>query len=160
MKTLKQETIRGLSTKGSFKMSTFGWIRRLLKLKSIPGTRDRKLKDPYSCGTACCGAGHIVAAATRLDRKLNMREIDAEYTRRQLCPPKQLIYADDTDPYNKYVDNESEVARAARVHWARSYGNQEARRLGFTSAEWGEDLDGVTPEMYIAHLEGSKPKVP
>lgn len=49
------------------------------------------------------------------------------------------------------------IAGKARELWAESYGWKEADRLEFTETGWGDDLESVTPEEAIAHLNGAPP---
>lgn len=58
------------------------------------------------------------------------------------------------EPYNGGIG----IPILARQLWANAYGEDEARRLEFNSA-WGPNLEEVTPEEAIAHLNGADPIV-
>lgn len=115
MNDLKQETINGILQEGAFDMSDFGCMLQLETGK-------------VGCGSACCIAGHIVAAAVRLDIPLPV------------------------DEGNSY---DGMIGGPARKLWASQYGQEEANRLCFV--EGWEDLYEVTPEQAIAHINGATP---
>lgn len=101
----------------------------------------RELKN--SCKTACCIAGHIVAAAYELN--IRVPATSTSY------PP---IGDADYDGERHHP-----VAAAARAVWASQYGKEEANRLRFTEDGWGSEIQDVTAEEAIAHLNGSEPVV-
>jgi hypothetical protein len=117
MTDLKQKVIENIRKEG-FDMGYWGSFDEVSKGHIING----------DCGTACCIAGHIVAAAAQLNLPI----------------PVGGIYS-----YSK-------VQYAARALWADSYGGEEADRLEFDS-EWGE-LEYVTPQDAIDHLNGMPAK--
>jgi hypothetical protein len=85
----------------------------------------------FATGTPCCIAGHIVAVAHRLG----------------------LIPEGITDTYKNY-----DVDGLARDVWRHEYGDEEAERLQFTETGWG-DLENVTPQEAINHINGAPPVV-
>lgn len=133
--SLKAETIKGILTEGAFDMSHFGNLDELVRLKkTVPNN---------SCGTACCIAGHIVAAGTRLGIKAERGRIAAEYNKKNNFSRAEGLRA-----------SEVEVEEVAKDMWSRIYGKASAERLDFYGyfSENGDDLKQVTPEEAVAHL--------
>jgi hypothetical protein len=124
MADLKQTVIDNIRAEG-FDMEYFGALD------------DLKRGEVKGCGTACCIAGHIVAAAARL----------------KLTTPGRKQH---------YMEDLSTVDVLARQIWADQYGQGQADRLCFGSYTdpvddaWGE-LSLVTPEEAIAHINGADP---
>lgn len=118
MTTLKEETIKGILAEGAFDMSEFGDDTEIKK-------RNRGKKT--FCGTSCCVAGHIVAAAARLKRKIptktQLRDAQEHYCQENYVYPAPFITTD--------VGTEDDTAMAARAIWARSYGKDSAANLDF-----------------------------
>lgn len=151
MTTLKEETIRGIKAEGAFDMSKFGGYA-----EHKENNRNRK----NYCGTACCLAGHIVAAARRLGRDLpNAKELEERYiarTETYVDPYKQIFQE------KGLRDDYEAVPRAARLAWARSYGIKSANELDFyaegpemeTRDKFGNyvGMSQVPPEAAINHL--------
>lgn len=144
MTTLKEETIKGIQAEGKFDMSNFGEFTDLKKRSNM-------------CGTACCIAGHIVAAAARLGRELpKVRDCEERYDRKT---DRYKISKLAENLEQKGIESEdSPVPDAARLVWARAYGKESANALDFYAR--GEDfsnpgftLSNVPPEEAIAHLE-------
>lgn len=126
--SLKRETIKGILTEGAFDMEKWGSPALVTKRSA------HNLDDIHeSCGTACCIAGHIVAAASRL----------------KLPKPKELRGQDLKTLHN---------VTAARAYWAEAYGQKSADRLLFYSSQINEvkmgrySFDRVTPEDAVEHL--------
>lgn len=145
MTTLKEETIKGLQNDKAFNMATFGTACTIIK--------KNKGRKNY-CGTASCIAGHIVAAAARLGRKVP-EEVLAEYGH---SPTKDDLYFKGTDLMNKLgLDDDSgtPTARAARYIWARSYGAYKANELDFYANNFAPncDLEDITAEQAIEYLK-------
>jgi hypothetical protein len=111
---LREETIKGLRAEGAFDMDYYGQIESLVENK---------------CGTACCLAGHIVAAAARLGITIDIPESSSWWP----------------------------VPFAARELWKQAYGHVEATRLEFDTIGWGFNLSAVTVDEAIAHLNGAEP---
>jgi hypothetical protein len=122
-KSLKAETIKGILTEDAFDMLTWEYLGRLRKMKkSIPGA---------DCGSPCCIAGHIVAAAARLGMRLPSKEA-----------------------YRKVHGRPLGVKEAAKFLWAQQYGEAEANRLDFYGADTNFYIWEITPEMAVAHILG------
>ncbi len=121
MADLKQTVIDNIRAEG-FNMEYFGALD------------DLKQGTVKSCGTACCIAGHIVAAAAQLKMDLCIDQYAPNFMPR--------------------------VGMAARQIWINQYGEKEGRRLCFGTygdeKDWGE-LSLVTPEEAIAHINGADP---
>ena len=139
-KTLKEETIAGLQQEGKYDQSDFG-------------NYEQQRRSKKHCGTSCCIAGHIVAAAARLGRKLPKKsELESKYdpiTCKYIEPAKSALEAKGL----KFDDNET--AQAARLVWARAYGVKSANELDFYS-EGPElrqyDMMHTPPSAAITHL--------
>lgn len=150
MTTLKEETIKGILAEGAFDMSNFGDDQEI--------KRANRGKKKF-CGTACCVAGHIVAAAARLGRKIP--------TTAELVQAQEYYYASGTRQYpspfitKPEVGTEDSTALAARVVWARAYGKESASKLDFyaqdeemaTHNTYLSDLEDVPASAAVAHLE-------
>jgi hypothetical protein len=115
---LKQRVIENIRKEGAFDMDYYGSFEKLASGNP----------EDVDCGTACCLAGHIVAAAAQLG--LSIPEPDSKY-----------------DHVN--------VPNSARKIWCSQYGLQEASRLEFNGA-WG-NLQEVTAEEVIGHINGDPP---
>lgn len=123
MTDLKQQTVRRILTEGKFDMHRYGNVDELV----IP-----------KCGTACCIAGNIIAAAADLG----------------------LPIPDGYGFISKvHLDNcrTSRASAVARELWAQYYGSEEAERLQFEEDGWGWHLNDVTPEEAVAHVLGGDP---
>lgn len=131
--SLKQEVIKGLKTEDALNMADFGYFEELRTARSIPGSA-------RSCHTACCLAGHIVAAAKRIGMPIP--------TSRQLRD-----VPGGTDEFG-HVDYER-VPKAARALWASVYGQKSARKLAFYPIS-GRNLHSVKPEEVVAHVRGEE----
>lgn len=118
MTDLKQRVIENIQKEGAFDMDYYGHLSELLA--GEPGSQE--------CGTACCLAGHIVAAAAQLELSI---------------PDPNSIY------------NCLSIPTMAREIWASQYGHEEANRLNFND-RWG-DLYQVTVQEIIDHVNGAEP---
>lgn len=120
MTDLKQKVIENIQKEGALNMDYYGHLPYLLN------------GDPrdVSCGTACCLAGHIVAAAAQL----NLLNVSAEFM----------------SGYN-YKD----VPNLARKIWGDHYGVNDANRLDFIGG-WG-NLNEATAEEVVDHINGAAP---
>lgn len=123
MTDLKQKVIENIQKEGALDMDYYGHLPYLL-------TGDPR---DAGCGTACCLAGHIVAAAAQLKVGLSMDYLLAH-----------------TSGYD-YRD----VPLIARKIWTEQYGLKEANRLDFNSG-WG-NLCEVTAEEVVGHINGAAP---
>lgn len=130
--SLKREVVKGLQAEGALNMLEFGNYKRLSKLR-------KKLPGEKNCHTACCLAGHIIAAAARLDLPIP--------TGRDV---KRTVSKDERG----YPDWAPE-ARIARVLWAEAYGEKESKRLQFVSGSNILRMSQVTPEQAVAHVRGA-----
>lgn len=157
MTTLKEETIKGILAEGAFEMSNFGYLDDIR-------TRNHRGRKKF-CGTACCVAGHIVAAARRLDRDV--------LTEKQVSEKENDWYAsggyfsERTPPAGVVVITrhgwEDPVAVAARAVWARAYGKESAAKLDFYAqgpemVDYGHDLENVPASAAVEHLNNITPK--
>lgn len=123
MTDLKQKVIENIQKEGALDMDFYGHLPNLLAGNPTD----------IRCGTACCLAGHIVAAAAQLKVGISM-----DY---------MLTYVSGYD----YRD----VPDLARKIWAEQYGYDDAIRLDF-NAGWG-NLDEVTAEEVVDHINGADP---
>jgi hypothetical protein len=162
--SLKRETIKGIQTENAFNMAKFGDVNELTRKKGIPTQKN-------GCGTACCVAGHIVAAAKRLglpmltpkqaDRAAELAEARRFYGK--TLTPTQAKLAD------RCLDDKSageeglevdDVAVIARDVWASQYGKAAAEKLDFfgrTVTTDLYDLENVTAESAVEHLRTGAP---
>lgn len=135
MTTLKDETIKGIQAEGQYNQADFGYYAD---------------HQTGQCNTPTCIAGHIVAAAARLGRKL---------------PDGEFLDSNDANAVFKakgLTDDGDDTPRAARLLWARAYGKNSANELDFYAhsddmykayKDAGWDMRSIPPSVAINHLE-------
>lgn len=72
------------------------------------------------------------------------------------CIAGKILLAAGIDPDSVLYQ---QVPKQAKSLWAAHYGQEEADRLEFTECGWGDNLEAVTAEEAIAHLNGAAPVV-
>lgn len=134
-KSLKREVVKALKIESAVDMSEFGNLPGLRRTKKLP-------KPAEGCGTACCLAGHIVLAASRL--------------RMPIPRQKQLSGIMRRDRFGELDCDD--VAIAARHIWAQAYGENAAQRLDFyrSPGSFRTSLSTVPAQDVINHVRGAK----
>lgn len=120
MTTLKQEVIKGLTAEGAFDMGAFGGVHRIIENKG------------KTCCTSFCLAGHIVAAAARLRRKIPKYEECDILDREDEC---------------------HDTAVVGREIWRRTYGLQQAKALKFWPSDYKRYESSCNPDFILEALK-------
>lgn len=161
--SLKRATIEGIQTEGAFAMDKWGQENVLTKK-----VNKRTSKKNPTCGTACCIAGHVVAAARRMGMPV--------LTPKKIALAWQLYYAELdgktltkkqeelVSRVQKWNEDGSTIAVIARDAWAQAYGKKDAARLDFYGQTLednedspSQDLEYVTPESAVNHIRHNTP---